>query len=516
VTASSRPSPVKWTHETASRVMLAAGVEPITPYPGTMQPWRCRCLTCHQVVTPSFGNVRRGVSKGCRYCAIEASKGQGKRRWTHAEASEVMLKAGLRPVETFLGADEPWSCECERCGNLVTPRLSAVRRGASGGCIYCSGHAATEPDVAAQEMLIASLRPLEPYPGKAADPWRCECLRCGDVVVARLQKVRSGEGCCRRCGVAASASARSADPNESDAMMRAAMLEPLEPYPGGNHLPWRCRCTGCGAVVSPTRANISRGQGGCIACGIKIRAAKRLGDEDQAVLDMIHAELRPLEPYPGHNKRWRCQCLRCEQEVAPRLGHIRRGRGGCQACGVLDGGLKQRTPPDIAEAQLRAAGFEPIEPYPGLASSPWRCRCLTCNCETRAPLYKVRNGIGVCSGCANWGFDMSAPAVLYLLHHPQLGAVKVGITGHVERIHRFEQRDWEVQHALLFQTGAAAWTVEQAVLGRIRTDLGLSCYLTPLQMRGTGGFTETFSIVQLSPAALRSIVDDEEARLGLT
>lgn len=162
VVASSRPSPVKWTHETASAVMLAAGVEPITRYPGTTQPWKCRCVTCHRVVTPSFGNVRRGVSKGCRYCAIEASKGQGRRRWTHAEAAELMLEAGLKPIETFPGADEPWSCECLRCGNLVTPRLSAIRRGASGGCIYCSGHAPAEPDGAARECWLPRCVPWSP------------------------------------------------------------------------------------------------------------------------------------------------------------------------------------------------------------------------------------------------------------------------------------------------------------------------------------------------------------------
>ena len=54
------------------------------------------------------------------------------------------------------------------------------------------------------------------------------------------------------------------------------------------------------------------------------------------------------------------------------------------------------------------------------------------------------------------------------------------------------------------------------MLGRILTDLGLSCYLTPVQMQGTGGFTETFSAIQLSPADLRSIVDAEEVRLNLT
>ena len=233
------------------------------------------------------------------------------------------------------------------------------------------------------------------------------------------------------------------------------------------------------------------------------------------MLEMVQADLQPLEPYPGYNHPWRCRCLRCEREVTPRLGHIRQGRGGCLACGVIEGGLKQRTSPAVAEAQLRAGGFEPLEPYPGLASSPWRCRCLTCGSQITAPLYKVRNGVRVCSGCADWGFDMTVPAVLYLLHHSQLGAVKVGITGHPERLLRFQRRGWNVQHTLLFHTGAAAWTLEQAVLGRIRADLGLSFYLTPRQMQGVGGFTETFNAIQLPPGDLRCIVDDEESRLDL-
>ncbi len=131
----------------------------------------------------------------------------------------------------------------------------------------------------------------------------------------------------------------------------------------------------------------------------------------------------------------------------------------------------------------------------------------------RAPLYKVRNGVGVCSGCAAWGFDMTAPAVLYLLHHPQLGAVKVGITGDPERIPRFRQRGWDVHHTLLFRTGAAAWTVEQAVLGTIRDGRRLSFYLTPQQMQGVGGFTETFNAIDLPPADLRDIAEAEELQL---
>ena len=103
-----------------------------------------------------------------------------------------------------------------------------------------------------------------------------------------------------------------------------------------------------------------------------------------------------------------------------------------------------------------------------------------------------------------------------LLHHPHLGAVKVGITGHPGRLLRFEQRGWNVQHALLLRTGAAAWTLERAVLSKIRAGLGLSFYLTAQQMQGVGGFTETFNAAQLPPAHLRAIADDEELRLNLT
>jgi hypothetical protein len=43
----------------------------------------------------------------------------------------------------------------------------------------------------------------------------------------------------------------------------------------------------------------------------------------------------------------------------------------------------------------------------------------------------------------------------------------------------------------------------------------LPFYLTPQQMQGVGGFTETFNDVQISPTHLRAIVDDEELRLNL-
>lgn len=55
----------------------------------------------------------------------------------------------------------------------------------------------------------------------------------------------------------------------------------LVEFPGADE-PWLRECRRCGNRVTPRLANISRGQGGCIACGLKASAAARLGDEEQA------------------------------------------------------------------------------------------------------------------------------------------------------------------------------------------------------------------------------------------
>ncbi|MDT3396810.1 hypothetical protein RKE29_09170 [Streptomyces sp. B1866] len=56
---------------------------------------------------------------------------------------------------------------------------------------------------------------------------------------------------------------------------------------------------------------------------------------------------------------------------------------------------RRRTPPVTpveAAAELREAGFEPIETYPGRASVGWSCRCLTCGAARRLKLSDVRAG----------------------------------------------------------------------------------------------------------------------------
>jgi hypothetical protein len=390
--------------------------------------------------------------------------------------------------------------------------LSMVRRGASKGCKYCGGRAPIESDAAVADMHAAGLEPLEAYPGHTAEPWRCRCTKCGSEVTARLQKIRAGEGCCMRCGIEASAAGRRADAEEAAALMRAAGLEPLKPYPGGNHRPWRCRCMKCGAEGAPTRANISRGQGGCVNCGIEANAAMRLGDAEQAVVDMVAAGLQPLEAYQGTNKPWHCRCTRCDSQVWPRLSHVRSRRTGCIQCGYQAARAKQMHDPDHAETVMRAAGYLPLEPYPG-ADHRWRCRHMQCGREVTARFNKIRSGEGACRYCARYGFNLTNPAVVYVLHNPALGAVKVGITGGNERTAKYVRNGWMLLQAAGFATGAAAWAIEQAVLRRIREEMSLSHFLTADQMGALGGWTETFDANLLPPHELLQLVEQERSKL---
>ena len=51
----------------AVEFMLSAGYEPLEPYPGGNEPWRCRCTTCGRHVRPSYSNTRSG-GRRCRFC----------------------------------------------------------------------------------------------------------------------------------------------------------------------------------------------------------------------------------------------------------------------------------------------------------------------------------------------------------------------------------------------------------------------------------------------------------------
>ena len=350
--------------------MLRAGVVPVEPYESALSPWRCRCTTCGQEVLTRYNSIQNGQG-ACVWCAG--------RRVGAEHAIAVMRKAGLDPLGPYPGSHAIWPCRCLDCGRDVRPRYHAVNQGVRG-CGYCAGKR-VDHEAAEAVMLAAGVEPIVSFPGVNV-PWLCRCRSCGREVSPRLSGIRQGQGGCGYCA------GNLVDMEEAATVMRAAGLEPLDSYPGGNKRPWRCRCMTCDREVTPSYNTVQGGGGGCAWCaGIKV-------DPDAAAAFMVAAGVQPLEAYPGANSRWRCRCLRCAREIRPSYGSVRSGHHGCTWC--ARGSV---VPREAAEA-MRAAGLEPLEDYPGLTKR-WRCRCLKCGSEV-APRYDtvVLRAQGGCLHCA--------------------------------------------------------------------------------------------------------------------
>lgn len=181
----------------ARQLMLAAGLEPLTPYPGrTAAPWLCRCLGCGATVSPTRSRVQQGF-RGCRSCGRKRRHEREVSLGAPAAEAEL-LAAGVEPLEPFPGITAKWRARCTACGTEVSPRLMDIR-GGHAGCMPCARSVAslaqrTDEETARQIMRRNGLDPLVPYPG-AGKPWRSCCLACGRQVSPRLQKVREGQGC---------------------------------------------------------------------------------------------------------------------------------------------------------------------------------------------------------------------------------------------------------------------------------------------------------------------------------
>ena len=54
----------------ARQFMIEANLRPLEPYSRADSPWKCRCLKCKKIVTPSYSSIGSGQG-GCKYCAIK-------------------------------------------------------------------------------------------------------------------------------------------------------------------------------------------------------------------------------------------------------------------------------------------------------------------------------------------------------------------------------------------------------------------------------------------------------------
>lgn len=251
----------------AVEAMTSRGTRPIEPFPGTQLPWKCRCLTCHEVSAPRYNDV---VNKGTGVCnkTCRSLKIAGKLTRDGAQACAVMLTWGWEPLEDYPGAGKPWPARCIHCGAIKPKKLSHVQNG-RGGCTNCAGRDVTGES--ARELMIgADLEPLIGYPG-SLQPWLCRCSRCGHIGTPTYAKVRARGHQCWSCRSEKIADALRLEDEVAIASMLEKALEPLVPYPGSTERPWKARCAACETVLDPgpTLHNIRGQQGGCPTCAAR-------------------------------------------------------------------------------------------------------------------------------------------------------------------------------------------------------------------------------------------------------
>ncbi|MFK3735673.1 hypothetical protein ACI2LJ_36015 [Streptomyces sp. NPDC088090] len=362
-------------------------------------------------------------------------------------AAAFMRENGFDPEIPYPGSGVKWPCICRTCGKLVEPRYATVKRGI--GCRVCAGQA-VDPAEAADLMRRRGLEPDGPFPG-SVKPWKYTCVARGHTDTTTYHSVKSQGAGCRKCGQERNAAAQRLDRAEADAVMRAAGFEPTAPYVS-SRAPRACICQTCKEAVHRSHDNIKQGFG-CPVCARHATSERQRG-----------------VPRPGVND-WR------------------------------------RIMPEAAERVMRAARLEPQEPFTDSAA-PWRCLCLDCGRKSKPSHHSVSSKNSRCRYCAR---NMPTEALVYVMEHPHMNAVKVGVCGlrpgDPRRRTRILVRRgrwrlvWQLQRDV-----ETAYRIEAEVLRHLRDEQGLAPFLTP-ELMPYGGYTETFDADLITVTVLRRLVE---------
>jgi hypothetical protein len=124
------------TDEAARQVMRASSLEPLVPYPGSLEPWLCRCMRCEHVGRPTYAKVRQ---RGHQCWSCRSDRLSEALRLDSNEAVASMVEADLEPLVPYPGSGIPWKARCRRCETILDPgpTLHNIRNG-QGGCGVCA------------------------------------------------------------------------------------------------------------------------------------------------------------------------------------------------------------------------------------------------------------------------------------------------------------------------------------------------------------------------------------------
>jgi hypothetical protein len=301
----------------AIEVMRNANLEPLEEYPGSSKKWKCRCLSCQQIVEPKYGNIQQG-GDGCQQCAgffVDGTK-----------AKNLYESFGLKALDEYQGVHHPWRGICLTCKNEVSPRFSDLKNGKSKGCAYCAG-TKVNPNDALAFMVSKGFITSVPFPGSMVG-WKGICSACSNEIFPRYSSVKAGQGICKFCA------GRALSSRDAAKLLLDANLVPLEEYrKAGTKI--KCKCLGCKRVVEARFFGLAQGESGCAYCaGVRI-------DAEEAILRMRECGFETLVKYPGSKAPWKSRCLKCGNTSTPAYGNVNLLGSGCIFCnrdnGAFDG-----------------------------------------------------------------------------------------------------------------------------------------------------------------------------------
>ncbi|MFD5319410.1 hypothetical protein [Streptomyces sp. NPDC127098] len=172
-------------------------------------------------------------------------------------------------------------------------------------------------------------------------------------------------------------------------VLRRGGFLPTVRYPGLPHRLWPARCADC---LLPQDVSVHQVVGG-LRCGHdRALGQRRLAEVAlrrdtrhlRAMNRLLAARYEPVVPYPGSQQGWPAVCGDCGELRFPQPSNHRRIKP-CSHVPI------QVTSDEAAE-ELAAAGFVPLETYPGSSREPWWVCCRQCRLPLHLTLTRVRAG----------------------------------------------------------------------------------------------------------------------------
>jgi hypothetical protein len=120
-----------------------------------------------------------------------------------------------------------------------------------------------------------------------------------------------------------------------------------------------------------------------------------------------------------------------------------------------------------------------------------------------------------CPQCAGYGYNSLSPGLLYFVAHPW-SAGKIGITNVDVRQTRLEALrtvGFEVVETWQREDGQAIRDLETRALRWVRKELGLGPYFGSEEMGRVGGWSETFSMADLTTREVCAKISDLLAQI---